>query len=103
MPKPKRVARCHAPLHRYKLGVSSVLGIICGTREKEVKLNMSPFLAIIQDELAHIAEHGHRVYDSHKQDYFTVVARLVQIMSDYRGIKKCLQISGSPCKYACYK
>jgi hypothetical protein len=88
---------------RYKLGPTSVLGIICGTRDKAVKLDMSPFLAIITDELAHIAEHGTRVYDAHNKEYFDCVARVVQVISDYRGIEKFLQIPGTPVKHACFK
>lgn len=90
-------------IYRYKLGVSSVLGIICGTREKDVKLDMSPFMAIIQDELDFVIEHGHSVYDSAEGEYCTIVARLVQVLSDYRGIEKFLQLPGSPVKFACFK
>ena len=88
---------------RYKLGLTSVLGIICGTRDKSVKLDMRPFMGIMNDELSHIAKHGVRVFNGHKKEYFTCVARLVQVMSDYRGIEKFLEISGSPVNCACYK
>jgi hypothetical protein len=60
-------------------------------------------MGIIKDELSDIAAHGVRVFDGHKKELFTCIARLVQVMSDYRGIEKFLEISGSPVKCACYK
>ena len=51
-------------------------------------MDIRPFLSVIKDELAHLAVHGARVYDAHKTEHFTCIARLVAVLSDYRGIEK---------------
>lgn len=58
---------CFLP-HSYKLGPTSVIGIICGTRKKDVMTDIRPFLSVIKDELAHLPVHGARVYDGHKKE-----------------------------------
>ena len=45
-----KLTGAHLAIHRYKLGLSYVSGIIPGTREKLVKVDMDPFMQILRGQ-----------------------------------------------------
>jgi hypothetical protein len=68
------------PWMRYKLAVTTLLGIQAGSKSKRQYFSLSPVMQIIMDELK-LLEHGVRVWDAHKQEWFTCHAKLVQVSS----------------------
>ena len=110
----KQLKRAHLAIHRYKLGLSYLngiipgtrdkLGIIPGTRDKLVKMDMDPFMQILRDELSHLQTFGVKIQDASK-DYqvFYCKPSIVNVVSDYRGLELFLGLKGSPARHPCFK
>jgi Transposase family tnp2 len=74
------------PSSRYKLGLTSCVGIIPGTHDPDTKVNIQPFLEIFVDECHYLEAIGWPVYDKYNDEHFTCRVKLLQIMSDYRQV-----------------
>ena len=100
----KQLKRVHLAIHRYKLGLSYLSGIIPGTRDKLVKMDMDPFMQILRDELSHLQTFGVKIQDASK-DYqvFYCKPSIVNVVSDYRGLELFLGLKGSPARHPCFK
>jgi hypothetical protein len=90
------------PWARYLLGMTTLLGVVPGSRLDGSKLNLQPFLQILVDEILFIDTVGLEVYDKHKGEYFTCHVKLVQSLSDMRGIDKLLDLTSVPATYPCF-
>ena len=99
-----KLTGAHLAIHRYKLGLSYVSGIIPGTREKLVKVDMDPFMQILRDELSHLQTFGLKVKDASKDhEVFNCRPSIVNVISDYRGLELFLGLKGSPARHPCFK
>jgi hypothetical protein len=72
------------PSSRYKLGMTSCVGIIPGTHEADTKLDIQPFLEIFVDECNYLEAVGWQVHDAYEGNDFLCRVKLIQILSDYR-------------------
>lgn len=71
---------------------------------KPVPRDHNHVLGLIVDELEVLNTHGHVVKDAARNnDTFTCYAKVLGLLSDYRGLQKHLGIKGSPTPYACFK
>jgi hypothetical protein len=86
---------------RRKLGVTTLLGVIAGKKDEKAKLDLQPFLQLIVDELNYMYVFGEEVYDAHKDEFFTLRVKLIQVISDYRGLQKITNLKLSPALHAC--
>lgn len=93
---------------RQKLGYAHLLSIGPGTRKRSVqplannvKKTDRHQHAIFADELVFLDLHGIEVYDAYKKEYFYCKARLVNCVSDLRGMEKLIGISSTPARYGC--
>ena len=99
---PLVVTPYNLPPHlRYRLGVTTVLGIIWGKRSKKVKFDIQPYLDILVDELKYLNEVGWSVLDIHTKSKFTCRVRVIQVLSDLRGLEKVFDVPATPGRHAC--
>jgi hypothetical protein len=98
------VATCYnfPPWTRYILGMTTVLGVVPGSRLEVRQFDLQPFLQIVVDEVHFLDKVGQEVYDSHKKEFFTCHVKLVQALSDIRGIDKLLALTSSPSMHPCF-
>eukprot|EP00775_Hariotina_reticulata_P000311 gene312-523_t len=90
------------PWLRYQLGVTTLLGVIPGSTLPMSALDLQPVLEIITDQLELLSKHGVQVWDAHKGEMFTCYVKLVQAISDIRGIEKILKFPSTPAVFACF-
>lgn len=88
---------------RCNLGYSFLCGIVPGTRDKDVVLDLNPFMQIVHDELRFLMKWGVKTLDRATSEEFTCRPRLVNIISDYHGLEHFLGLKGSPAIYPCFK
>jgi hypothetical protein len=88
---------------RYKLGVTTLIGVIPGTNRTDAKLDLQPILGIVADELDYLDKVGWEVLDVKTNTIFNCRCRLISVISDYRGLQKILNALGSPGKWACFE
>lgn len=89
---------------RYKLGVTSLIGILPGTRDRDIQLSLDSFIGLIADELELInADGGFRVKDASRDQYFSCKAQLVHLVSDHKALEKLFKVGGYPRLWACLK
>ena len=93
----------NALLFRYKHGITFVAGIIPGTRDPKVTLDMGSILQILRDELLHLQTYGRPIEDAATGTKFNCKAYIVHIASDYRGLEAFTGMKGSPSYHACMK
>lgn len=93
---------------RQKLGYAHLLSIGPGTRKRNVKPLQNKVKktdqhqhAIFADELNFLDKHGIEVYDAYEKEWFYCKARLVNCVSDLRGMEKLIGISSTPARYGC--
>jgi Transposase family tnp2 len=67
------------------------------------KLDLHWVLKLIVDEINKLYTEGIRIWDAHTQSDFQCYARLLAVMSDYKGLEKGLNMKGYPSVHACLK
>lgn len=83
--------------------MTTVLGILPGTRADDEKPKVGSILSLISDELDSLAQ-GFWVYDALTQSRIRVRVFLLTATADYRGWEVMLGLPGAPnVSYACYK
>jgi len=91
------------PTKRYAIGPTTLLGILPGKNDKNVKMDLQPFIKLIGDELIFLNNDGWEVHDAHKGDSFVCKVRLIHVVSDLRGLEKVFDQPPVPSKFACLK
>jgi len=91
------------PTKRYLIGPTSILGILPGKNDRDIKMNIQPFIQLIADELKFLNNEGWKVHDAHRGDDFVCKVRLIHVVSDLRGLEKVFDQPPVPSKYACMK
>lgn len=93
---------------RQEEGCAHVLSIGPGSRKRtavklkdNIKKTDQHQHAIFADELQWLDKHGIEVYDAHRKEYFYCKARLVNCISDLRGMEKLIGISSTPKRCGC--
>jgi Transposase family tnp2 len=86
---------------RYKMGITTLLGIVRGKRDKKADQDLYYVLEIVRDELNYLDVFGHEVWDAATNTTFTLRIKLIQLISDYRGLGKLVNMPLSPAVYAC--
>jgi hypothetical protein len=86
---------------KYKMGITTLLGIVRGKKTKKAQQDLYYILQIIKDELNYLDVYGHEVWDAATKTTFTLRVNLIQLISDYRGLAKLINIPLSPAVYAC--
>ncbi|EFJ39630.1 hypothetical protein VOLCADRAFT_100738 [Volvox carteri f. nagariensis] len=95
-----------SPDIRYTHGVTTVLGILPGSRKKDEgeRPRVGCVLKLLSRELESLAECGVDTFDAHTESYINVRVRLLTAGGDYRAIEDMLRMSGAPrVKHGCYK
>jgi hypothetical protein len=91
------------PWLRKIIGVTTVLGLVPGTREKRT-LSLDSIKCIIADEIRYLQKYGCDVNDASKpegQRYFRCHVSLAHIVSDSRGNEKMFGTLCVPGRHAC--
>lgn len=93
-----------APWFRHHLGLAHLLGIGPGVRNSErfgplppgaIKTHRYKFQVFV-DEMLYLDKHGVHVWDANKRDTFFCRARVMSIVSDFRGVEEMIGITGTP-------
>lgn len=94
---------------RQKLGYAHLLSIGPGSRRRDVAKELANKQvktdrhqhAIFADELNYLDKFGIQIFDAYTQKPFRCKARLVNCVSDLRGMEKLIGISSTPARYGC--
>ncbi|GLC40267.1 hypothetical protein PLESTM_001031400 [Pleodorina starrii] len=64
---------------RYRPGVTTLAGIVPGTRDKNKTIRLEPYIRLMADELTSLAVHGVDVYDAFSEQHICVRAYLLTV------------------------
>jgi hypothetical protein len=89
------------PWMRNNLPITTMIGLVPGTRKKGVVPSMASLKLIISDELEYLGKYGCMIWDAFMGQIFNCRAVLVHMLSDTRGIEKVCGTLAVPGVHAC--